>query len=192
MSLDEAAATTVFSSDLLDQYLSSESGAHGVAAFRIEAFLTAPQNRPIKDSTLTSIADALRRRMAAGLKLAGSDLQIGLKLTAAGHFYRNDLASLVQAMKGVDDFSVASAAAVLLPIIGPEFIQDYLVSTELFETGGMGGPQRPLIREMAAEALSDFKRQTALNRDRSILGWLRRICRAFLPLNAGQGHRDAG
>lgn len=159
LSFDEAAATTVFSSELLDQYLSPDSGAHGVAAFRIEAFLTAPQNRPFKASTLTSIAHALRRRIAAGLKLAASDLQIGLKLTAAGNFSRDDLASLVQAMKGVDDFSVASSAAVLLPIIGPDFIQDYLVSTELFETGGMGGPQRPLIREMATEAVRDFKRQ---------------------------------
>jgi hypothetical protein len=59
-------------------------------------------------------------------------------------------------MKGVDDFSVATEASRLLQIIGTEFMQDYLRSTELFETGGMGGPQRPLIREMAAAALSNF------------------------------------
>lgn len=162
LSFDEAAATTIFSSELLDQYLSSEFGVHGMAAFRIEAFLGAPKNRPIKDSVLTSIADALRRRMADALKLDGRDLQIGLELSASGHFNRNDIVLLVQAIKGVDDFSVASAAAALLPIIGPDFIQDYLVSTELFETGGMGGPQRPLIQEMALEALSDFKRQNGI------------------------------
>lgn len=159
LSFEKAAETTVFSSELLDQYLSSESGVHGVAAFRLEAFLTAPKNRPIQNSVLTSIADALRRRMANTLKLDGGDLQLGLKLTALGHFNRNDMASLVQAMKAVDDFSVASAAAALLPIIGTDFIQSYLVSTELFETGGMGGPRRPLIQEMASEAMRDFKRQ---------------------------------
>ena len=195
LSFDEAAETTVFSSELLGQYLSSDSGAHGMAAFRIEAFLSAPKNHPIKDSVFASIADALRRRKAAALKLAGSDLQIGLMLSASGHFNRNDMASLVQAMKGVRDFEVASAAAALLPIIGPDFIQDYLTSTELFETGGMGGPQRPLIQEMASEALRDFKRQTSLNRDRRSFGWVRRICRAFgLSSTPGSdgSHRDAG
>ncbi|MFC5456955.1 hypothetical protein [Prosthecobacter fluviatilis] len=181
LSFDEAAETTVFSSELLDQYLSLEYGDHGVAAFRIEAFLTAAKNRPIKASVLTSIADALRQRIAEGLKLSSSDLQMGLALAAAGHFKRDDMASLVQAMKGVNDFAVASAAAALLPIIGPDFIQDYLVSTELFETGGMGGPQRPLIQEMASEAMRDFKHQKALKSDCGSFGWLRRICRAFFP-----------
>ena len=59
-------------------------------------------------------------------------------------------------MKGEDDFSVASEAGHLLPIIGTDFIQDYLTSKELFETGGMGGPKRHLIREMAEDALRKF------------------------------------
>ena len=46
----------------------------------------------------------------------------------------------------------------------PDFIQDYLTSTKLFETGGMGGPERPLIREMATEALREFECQTKKGR----------------------------
>lgn len=157
LSFDEAAETTVFSSELLDRYLSPDAGIHGVAAFRLEAFLTSPKNWPLDGAVAAAIAQALRRRMEGALKLKGTDLKIGLQLNAAGCFNRDDLVLLVRALKGVDDFAVAAAAPTLLPLIGTAFIQDYLTSTALFETGGMGGPMRPLIQEMAAQALRDFQ-----------------------------------
>jgi len=155
LSFDEAAKTTKYSQDLLDQYCSTDSGKSGAAAFRIDAYLAEPANQPIHDFELTSIAAALRSRIAQ-CRLSGSDLRIGLALYSHGAFDRQNVASLVASMKGSDDYSVASEAQRLLPIIGTDFIQDYLRSTELFETGGMGGPQRPLIREMAEEALRCF------------------------------------
>lgn len=158
LSFDDARKTTTYSQDLLDQYLSADSGTSGVAAFRVDAFLTEPTNHPVPDSQLTSIAHALRARISDHT-LAKCDLRIGLALHAFGVFHREEVASLVAAMKGEDDFSVASEAAHLLPIIGTDFIQDYMTSTELFETGGMGGPMRPLIREMAEKALRNFDSQ---------------------------------
>lgn len=155
LSFDDVRETTTYSQNLLDQYISADSGASGVAAFRIDAYLTEPTNHPIAASELKSIADALRTRIS-GHALAKSDLRIGLALYSFGAFDRDDVGSLVASMKGGDDFAVASEAAHLLPILGIGFIQDYLTSTELFETGGMGGPQRPLIREMAEESLREF------------------------------------
>ena len=165
LSFDEALETTVFSTELLNQYLSADTGTHGVAAFRFEAFLTAPQNRPIADRVLATIAEGLRRRLSDDdLNLVKSDLLIGLRLFESGHFDSDGIAALVDALKGVDDFSVASLAPTLLRVIGTDFIQDYLTSTELFETGGMGGSMRPLVREMATQALTDFERETKTGR----------------------------
>jgi hypothetical protein len=155
LSFDDARKTTRYSQDLLNQYRSGDSGASRVAAFRIDAYLAEPTNRPICESELSSIAEALRLRISHRA-LAKSDLRIGLALHSCGAFDQQDVTSLVESMKGTDDFSVASEGERLLPIIGTDFIQDYLSSTELFETGGMGGPQRPLIREMAEEALRTF------------------------------------
>ncbi len=158
LSFVEAQETTVFSASLLEQYLSTDGGLHGIAAFRIEAFLAAPKNHPIDSSILSSIAAALRQRTGASEpRLSHGDLRIALALSPLGFLDRSDVESLVHAMKGVADYSVASEASRLLAIIGPEFIRDYLTSTEPFETGGMGGPQRPLIREMATEALREFE-----------------------------------
>jgi hypothetical protein len=157
LSFDEARLTTVYSQELVDQYRSAESAASGVAAFRLEAFLSEPTNHPVGEHATRAIADALRARsVQRTLSLGMSDLRIGLALHAYGSFDQKDVESLVTSMQGVDDFSVATEAPRLLPIIGPDFIQDYLRSTELFETRGMGGPQRPLIREMAEAALSNF------------------------------------
>ena len=157
LSFDEARLTTAYSKDLVDQYRSTESAASGVAAFRLEAFLSEPTNHPVGEYEARAIADALRARSVQRASSLGiNDLRIGLALHASGSFDRMDVESLVTSMQGVDDFSVASEAPRLLPIIGPDFIQDYLRSTELFETGGMGGPQRPLIREMAEAALGNF------------------------------------
>ena len=158
LSFDEAQETTVFSPSLLEQYLSTDRGLHGIAAFKIEAFLAAPQNHPIDSRILSSIAAATRQRTGASEpRLAHSDLRIALALSSLSFLDRSDVESMVQAMKGVDDYSVASEASRLLAIIGPEFIREYLTSTKQFETGGMGGPQRPLIREMASEALREFE-----------------------------------
>jgi len=155
LSFDEAKETTKYSQHLLDQYCSTDSGVSGVAAFRFDAYLAEPANQPFPQFELASIATALRSRIAQHT-LGRSDLRIGLALHSHGAFDRQDVASLVASMKGSDDYSVASEAQRLLPIIGTDFVQDYLRSTELFETGGMGGPQRPLIREMAEEALRCF------------------------------------
>ena len=152
LSFDEAKKTTKYSQDLLDQYRSTDTGESGVAAFRIDAYLAEATNQPVPQVELTSMAAALRTRIAQHT-LGRSDLRIGLSLYSHGAFDRQDVASLVESMKGSDDYSVASEAQRILPIIGTDFVQDYLRSTELFETGGMGGPQRPLIREMAEEAL---------------------------------------
>jgi len=158
LSFGEAQETTVFSPSLLKHYLSAEPGLSGVAAFRIDAFLSSPKNYPIESSVLSSIAVAVRQRTTAvELQLARSDLRIALALSPLGFLDRSDIESLVQAMKGVDDYSVVSEAVKLLPIIGAEFIRDYLTSTEQFETGGMGGPYRPVIREMARDALCAFE-----------------------------------
>ena len=157
LSFDEARQTTKYSQELLDQYQSTDTGKSGVAAFRLDAFLSEPANHPVGEHETKAIAHALRVRSAQpALQLAMSDLRIGLTLHASGSFDHADVASLVTSMQGVDDFSVATEAPRLLPIIGPDFLQDYLRSTELFETGGMGGPKRPLIREMAERALRNF------------------------------------
>jgi len=156
LSFDDAKKTTKYSQHLLDQYRSTESGTSGVAAFRLDAFLTESTNHPFCEAQLNSIAYVLRSRIS-NHTLTMSDLGIGLALHSFGSFCRRDVASLVASMKGADDFSLASEAPRLLPIVGTDFIQSYLTSIELFETGGMGGPQRPLIREMAEEALTNFK-----------------------------------
>ncbi|MEO5915272.1 MAG: hypothetical protein ABIS50_13640 [Luteolibacter sp.] len=155
LSFDDAHKTTMYSQALLDQYRLIESSTSGVAAFRLDAFLTEPSNHPVREAHLNSIAEALRFRIS-NHTMAESDLRIGLALHSFGSFDRRDVALLVAAMKGSCDFSLVSEAPRLLPIVGAEFIQSYLTSTELFETGGMGGPQRPLIREMAEEAYTNF------------------------------------
>ena len=158
LSFDEAQETVEFSPSLLEQYLSADRRLSGIAAFKIEAFLAAPKNHPIDSPVLSSIAAAVRQRTAASEpQFARSDLRIALALSPLGFLDRSDVESMVQAMKGVDDHSVASEASRLLAIIGPEFIRDYLTSTERSETGGMGGPQLPLIREMASEALREVE-----------------------------------
>jgi len=157
LSFDEARMTTAYSQELVDQYRSAEGAASAVAAFRLEAFLSEPTNHPVDEHETKAIADALRARsVQRTLSLGMSDLRIGLALHASGSFDQKDVESLVTSIQGIDDFSVASEAPRLLPIIGTDFIQDYLRSTELFETGGMDGPQRPLIREMAVAAISNF------------------------------------
>lgn len=155
LSFDEARKTTRYCEDLLNQYRSADGRASAIAAFRIDAYLTEPANRPLRESEFSSIADALRLRISQRT-LGSSDLRIGLALHSHGAFDHQDVASLVASMKDTHDLSVVAEAGRLLPIIGTDFIQDYLRSTKLSETGGMGGPLRPLVREMAEEALRSF------------------------------------
>lgn len=157
LSFDDARQTTKYSQELLNQYLSTDTGMSGVAAFRLDAFLSEPANHPVGEQETKAIADALRARLAQSTsRLGPSDLRIALTLHEFGSFAPDEVESLVASMRGVDDFFVASEAPRLLPIIGTDFLQDYLRSPELFETGGLGGPKRPLIREMAERALRNF------------------------------------
>lgn len=155
LSFDNAKKATKLSQGLLDKYRSSESKTSGVAAFRLDAYLSDISNLPCSQSELSSIAQALRARIAGNSSgLGKSDLRISLELHSSGYIGQEEVEFLVKSMKGVDDFSILAEADRLISCIGSDFIQDYLSSNQLFETDGMGGEQRPLIREMAEEALT--------------------------------------
>jgi hypothetical protein len=154
------AAETDFSESVLDDYCSGDPVRAGIAAFRLRSFLGAKQHAPVNPEISGKIASALLGRLRAQPDhLGGSDLEIGVILWLQRELKSTDIETLVEYLQGRHDMAVAGLASQLIPIIGTAFLSGYLSSSVLFETGGMGGPTRPLLREMAQEALAAFNRK---------------------------------
>ena len=159
LSLEEARATTKMTDELISDYLSiADHGTSAIAAFRIFAYLTSPQHDPGDKATTETVLRALLVRTEdEKYSLTSSDLEIALVLWDAGVVSSSTIETVVRRLAGRDDFKVVSAAQRLLPIIGEDFIQGYLNSALLSETS-MGGPMRPMLKEMARDALSEFRK----------------------------------
>jgi len=159
LSVEEARKTTSLNDKLIDEYLCLEKAAVSThAAFRIAAVITDPETPNLKPEILVQLASALRQRIEpSNQPLTASDIEIAIFLWTHNHIQAGLVSDVVEGLRGSADFKLAEIAPRLLPIIGTEFIQPYLTSHVLSETGGMGGPRKPLIREMARKALADFQ-----------------------------------
>ena len=156
----EGALESNYSDSVLDDYRSGDPVKAGIAAFRLRSFVGVKKNSPLDREASRKIALALlgRLRNQPG-HLGASDLEIGILLWDEGELKRPDVEALVERLQGRHDMAIAGLASLLIPIIGTAFLSGYLSSVELFETGGMGGPGRALLREMAEEAIAAFNRK---------------------------------
>ena len=133
---------------LIWQYCHGDPAELRLASFKIVCLLQSIRSREFTQRHFEAFRGSLSERLLSENSVVTCDditiaAQTNLQPT------KTVLTTLVKRLRGVDDFGLIAASAVLVPVIGHEYLLAYRDSDLVGETGGIGGPLRFVLRDAA-------------------------------------------